>query len=231
MGPTNSILDSTNALTAGVPHTVIAAAYWPIFIWFTAVVTSSVAGVLINQFIERRKNRVRLFKMEKVDYHNIHAAPAEHRGQNYQSVRCATYRLKNTSNMDYREVVLHMGFRAGKIIHAAPRSDLMGEDHFKMDFSRPNQITITFPIFNREDVVDLKIEAADCDDIELIWKYVGSHTGVQIILPELQAGQGGAMSLRSAVGSSSRLEVQKIGNSQKFRAWLAKKIHPGLGLF
>src|SRR5437773_5848653 len=100
MGATNLLLDATNQVAgAAASHTSTSSTIptnWALLLWVSAVFTSSLAGVLVNQAIERRKNRLRLFKMEKVDYHNIHTGPAQHRGKHYNSVRCATYRLKNS---------------------------------------------------------------------------------------------------------------------------------------
>lgn len=233
MADTNQILDATNnvvtALSAA-PPLAKAAFNWSILSWVTAVLTSSVTAFLFNQWVETRKSRIRFFKMEKVDYHNIHAAAAEHRGKNYESVRCATYRLKNVAKLDYREVVLHIGFKAGEIIYVEIHSDIIGADHFKIDFQKQKQITITLPIFNREDVVDIKIEAANCGEIELLWKYVGTHTGVQIVLPELKAGPGGSFPKASS-GTTGGLEVQNASFMQRLRTWAAEKIHPNMGVF
>ena len=122
MDLTNQFLQLSNEVARlQAEHGAFPPTKWDWLKWAGVLITSSLVAALFTQWVQRRRNRVQFFKMERVDFATIHAEPALHRGKNYNSVRCITYRLKNAAMQDYREVVVHMGFRSGEIIQVTPK--------------------------------------------------------------------------------------------------------------
>lgn len=154
---------------------------------------------------------------------NILTVPADYLGTRYNSVRYATYHIHNTSGKDFGELVLGLGFKCGAIVNVTTRSEVFGEQVASRKVEGDNSVTVGIPVFNRQDVLVVRIELANCNEIELVWKYVKSHTGVQIEVEYAGAGVTG----HPQGSQTSSLQLKKSGPIRRTRRAIATWIHPG----
>ncbi len=196
---------------------------WELVKWSSAILTSSFASGLYTHWRFRRENRIRFFKMVIADAGNVSAVPTDYQGTHYESVRYVTYHLHNRSGKDFTALVLGLGFKCGKLVQVTTESEIFGESAATKAIENDTSVTIAIPVFNRQDVLIIRVEIANCEGADLGWKWVKNHPGIQI---EMEYPRG-MVAGHPQGNQTSLLRLKKTSLVHRLRRTIASWVHPG----